>query len=1130
MADGGNKKHWGYARCPFCFDFYCSHLDRHLLHCKVQPLGLESAKVVAERVRQNQAQTRKNFAENMFFPADAVADRRYTRTEVIDMFERWGHYIVPRGVVLSRQPISNMPCVHPETDWRQEEARLARDKAEAEEQEQATRAAAEKEMEVMARAREQAARARRRARTGFRTSTAARSGNSLLAKKRPGRLELEPESESEGEPRPSTSGIGRKRKTARSAAPVPAPTCTASLHPRRIVARTEVVQAGGGAWSVTGFGPGPSHGTKTGSAGVVVAASLSAKKPRTTLPAPRPKTSTPAATAPRPEDSEDSDISDMAQAPRPTEVSARRKLVLASNSEDEALSDLSGSEWEPTGDDAVEEETSALPSDEEPAACRITPSKRQYRHSGLKGVLNDRGFYAVPEHFANQQVFKDFGAWYLVQGKGKRTRSHNESNVLRALYFMNKGPLFDSRTLNSSNYGDLNAMFEDAKVNPKTAINYCKSLKHFVQFLMGDSARNLRSRDRAEFDRLKAFRQELNLHQRGLEQKAKAFDRERQSSFQNPPNFRQCTAVLDTARPHFEKLLGDAAKRTLNRGEVAYVNRYMSAYMCLFCGERPAVATNMTANEYLQGKRSSIHVENDQQYMVIHVSQHKTETRYAARVVLDLYWMNAFQRYHLDVRSQILNRTHSQAENFLLQFDGKVFSCVSDGIVKLQKQFGLPHYTASHSRVAIETYMMYQATDIRKALADFMCHSENVRDSHYLRKPLKETVSVFRCLQYLHAYNDPGTNTAANSIPPRFVQGLNMIPEPALFDLNLPSVPQPVPQPVRKCKPSATATAPAPDANPGQDQTAALPQPEKGKKRAKPKPKVTSPASSAGSPELTPRREKAETVVRIACEEQGCSLEDLKVPKPKDMVKMLENAGSLCKDEDREKISRIVRHMKSNAIAKVIGQKLLCMEAARQQCEIYQLVDLPAIPESELTDNAYKTVLKQHQVHAGMETIISQHRAQRSDRDDQLELAIKSQSWRGVYLDKADDRLDANAICAEKTLKEGKVVCDFHGLRLTGEEGDKIMGSANSDERTGFIIFYKDDDDKRWCVDASTPCDCHNATDFARSYGQFIQRSKEKANVRPERKKLNGRDVIVFVTVRDIQPGEQLYYDPASDC
>nr|XP_046192103.1 uncharacterized protein LOC124020853 isoform X3 [Oncorhynchus gorbuscha] len=137
---------------------------------------------------------------------------------------------------------------------------------------------------------------------------------------------------------------------------------------------------------------------------------------------------------------------------------------------------------------------------------------------------------------------------------------------------------------------------------------------------------------------------------------------------------------------------------------------------------------------------------------------------------------------------------------------------------------------------------------------------------------------------------------------------------------------------------------------------------------------------------------------------------------------------------------------------------------------------------------------------------------------------VKSQKWKG--LDIASDPDKGKKVMTTRPFAKGEVVCDYHGLPLSGKQGKELLEATENDEM-GFLYFYKDSSGKTYCIDAKTvPCPCHPEMD---TVGRRINHSRKRSNIKSQLQQLeedgNVWNIILFIALRDIQVQQELLFD-----
>lgn len=139
---------------------------------------------------------------------------------------------------------------------------------------------------------------------------------------------------------------------------------------------------------------------------------------------------------------------------------------------------------------------------------------------------------------------------------------------------------------------------------------------------------------------------------------------------------------------------------------------------------------------------------------------------------------------------------------------------------------------------------------------------------------------------------------------------------------------------------------------------------------------------------------------------------------------------------------------------------------------------------------------------------------------------VCSQIWKGLKV--TDIVVKGKGVMATRQFKSGEIVCDYHGVIMTHEQGEAIHLSTTESE-TGYVMFYRNSKGEKMAIDAHTPtCPCHPDV---LTKGRLInhEKSLKKANLRPFYYELDfdgkPKDVILFKAVRDIQSGEEMLFN-----
>ncbi|XP_016300190.1 N-lysine methyltransferase KMT5A-like [Sinocyclocheilus anshuiensis] len=136
---------------------------------------------------------------------------------------------------------------------------------------------------------------------------------------------------------------------------------------------------------------------------------------------------------------------------------------------------------------------------------------------------------------------------------------------------------------------------------------------------------------------------------------------------------------------------------------------------------------------------------------------------------------------------------------------------------------------------------------------------------------------------------------------------------------------------------------------------------------------------------------------------------------------------------------------------------------------------------------------------------------------------VTAQRWKGLTIKDVPEK--GRGVFTKRRFEQGEVVCEYHGRLVSREEGLAIHASS-PDMNPGHLLFYKNKRNEAMCIDAhEESCQCHPLSII---YGRLINHSSKRANIRPRLFIHNDRDVILFITLRDILVNEELRYDYGS--
>ncbi|XP_049329684.1 N-lysine methyltransferase KMT5A-A-like [Astyanax mexicanus] len=144
--------------------------------------------------------------------------------------------------------------------------------------------------------------------------------------------------------------------------------------------------------------------------------------------------------------------------------------------------------------------------------------------------------------------------------------------------------------------------------------------------------------------------------------------------------------------------------------------------------------------------------------------------------------------------------------------------------------------------------------------------------------------------------------------------------------------------------------------------------------------------------------------------------------------------------------------------------------------------------------------------------------------DDVMDSAVlqkfcRTQRWKGLSV--AEIEGEGRGVVVTRPFAWGEVVCDYHGKVVSRQEG-LVTHAATAEQESGYMFFYNSGQVAR-CIDAhEEECPCHPGMC---TFGRLINHSSKKANLRPRLYSVDGKDVILFIAIRNIKVQEELLFD-----
>ncbi|KAH3847881.1 hypothetical protein DPMN_090216 [Dreissena polymorpha] len=162
---------------------------------------------------------------------------------------------------------------------------------------------------------------------------------------------------------------------------------------------------------------------------------------------------------------------------------------------------------------------------------------------------------------------------------------------------------FKTTYLSLSCYEAVLAWFEDMDVNFKTVLNYTKNFMQFMKYFNVDMDLLLVSNDQREYNRLTCLQVHISNMRSGLDSGVFELHKRQMNSMPMPPTPTEVKRVFAVAKADFYKAMDELRKKDdsgpiLTKTRIAFINRFITAYLCLGQGIRVGAAENMYGSEF----------------------------------------------------------------------------------------------------------------------------------------------------------------------------------------------------------------------------------------------------------------------------------------------------------------------------------------------------------------------------------------------------------------------------------------------------------------------------------------------------------------------------------------------------
>ncbi|XP_069108889.1 uncharacterized protein [Argopecten irradians] len=704
-----------------------------------------------------------------------------------------------------------------------------------------------------------------------------------------------------------------------------------------------------------------------------------------------------------------------------------------------------------------------------------TKSKREY----LDQILR------VPQDYKDQDYFCEFKDRMVTLQKDQHVINNHVSYITRVMFHMGeRNPIFRLEQMSPAGIKNFVELLKGVHIRPSTIANYLKSLKIWIKFLQEKKFEQLT----VEQQRLiQSVSVEVNDQFTGNERTVNAEHRQNRVRAEAPPTVNECFEVIEKAKKTMMKLVQKTGPKS--REEVAHLNYYIGAYACLGLGMRPGSVTNILLEDYQRALHKK-ETRNGKEYVVVNIAEHKTASQYAAKLVLKDHMVSFMEHYIENVRKYIVERM-GEKTHLILQHDGNVFRKVTDGVKKIQQMFKCKNIlTANVSRKAIETSSQILGENQQGVLSTLLCHSENIRDRHYRHLDQSKVIAAAESIDYLRGSDLSETATTTTKTSKETSVGVAAEQQEireGVCDL-------------REATPD----------------------------------NISSDEETEGTSRDVMINELADNVI-YDISRSNYTLTGAAIPP----IGTIQADYKVNKDI-AGRIIRRVKYMRDVAELKEIGSLILDRHARRVAKR--RVEHISKVPDFDTTDNDFKVIVKKvcgansnrhlkmskvdkMAIKNAMADIIRRTRiiADSQTSGEALLQRVHKQEWPKCITTTSPDKGKIVRNAAQ-IVREGEIICDYHGKHTTAEEGEAAIRTEERDEDANYVLFYSDGG-KKMCVNANrVPCECHPRL-LKGTVGRLISHSKTNFNCKPVLRKLEGRPHIFLQAVRDINFNEEFTFD-----
>jgi hypothetical protein len=571
--------------------------------------------------------------------------------------------------------------------------------------------------------------------------------------------------------------------------------------------------------------------------------------------------------------------------------------------------------------------------------------------------------------------------------------------------------------------------------------------------------------------------------------------------------------VIGVAEPHVRKLLKGMlqSKHLPRQTDWVYINRFICAYSGLYQLQRPGICINMLFGEVMAAQATQ---RGNELFHIIRLSEHKSSGSYIGILALDENMWKLFLDYAV-IRARIIasKQPDTVIPQFLVCGLGTSFEQVGQGIAEIQKHHGLKRYTTTQARRAGQTHMQNLPKADQDIVSRYIAHSTEMANRVY-RAADMDNMCKSACI-----IADMNKASRENHhLPNSLVTLPEQQPGSSKQDQQQPGSSkqdQQQPGPSDQDEPSGMQKLVAFGKRVG-----------RGVRNAAKKVQTHSDATP-GNADPDRDQDLVYAVVDTILTKRTQPI-DYETTWPDwqsivDEYPDVDKAIAL-KIRDRLRYHQRLEMTETEADALLHAQARAC----KVPIGTLKFDTVRSRMPSEKQLRSRKISLKVAEFESKLRQLLNGYIEQENNfisikNCDKISELVQSQKWPHLRIIATLDR--GRGIASETSLKNGCVLCDYHGEVMSRKAGEAIrLKIAEVDSEASNYQFMFVHDSKRMCVDAATiPCKCH--PNMETTFGRIFNHSK-KPNCHVKRIVLPNGDVsLVIVAKKDITPLKELYID-----